>query len=59
MENNVRNNKAIGEREMIRQEFIRNARNPPIPDPFDAESMARWEGYCETMRLYEAVLAEM
>lgn len=60
MENNPKNNKAIvGEREMIRQMFIKRASEPPIPDPFSAESMARWEDYCEEMRGYEAVLAEM
>lgn len=59
MENNPKNNKAIGEREMIRQEFIRLANNPPIPNPFDAQSMTEWADYCETMRAFENTLAEM
>lgn len=59
MENNPKNNKAIGGREMIRQMFIKRASEPPIPDPFSAESMARWEDYCEEMREFERTLAEM
>lgn len=56
MENNDKNNKAIGEREKIRQMFIKRASEPPIPNPFDPQSMAEWEEYCEEMRGYEDVL---
>ncbi len=58
MENSTERNKtfAHSEREQIRDFFKERASHPPIPNPFDAVSMRRWEEYCAEMRELEAQL---
>ncbi len=46
------------EREKIREQFVRRAGEAPIPNPFDAESMRKWEDYVDEMRELELQLRE-
>ncbi len=46
------------EREKIREQFVRCAGEAPIPNPFDAESMRKWEDYVDEMRELELQLRE-
>ncbi len=46
------------EREKIREHFARRAGEAPIPNPFDAESMRKWEDYVDEMRELELQLRE-
>ncbi|MBU4373916.1 MAG: hypothetical protein KJ714_05640 [Euryarchaeota archaeon] len=57
-ENNNKANKAFAqtEREQIRELFKARANSPPIPDPFNAQSMQKWEEYVIEMRELEAQL---
>lgn len=57
-ENNSKANKAFAqtEREQIRELFKARANSPPIPDPFNAQSMQEWEEYVIEMRELEAHL---
>ena len=46
------------EREKIREHFARRAGEAPIPDPFDAESMRKWDEYVAEMHELERQLTE-
>jgi hypothetical protein len=60
MENSRERNKtfAKSEREQIRELFKEKASNPPIPNPFDADSLKKWDEYCKEMQGLEAALRE-
>lgn len=60
MENSRDRNKtfAKSEREQIRELFKKKASNPPIPNPFDADSLRKWDEYCKEMQGLEAALRE-
>ena len=45
-------------REKIREHFTRRASEAPIPDPFDAESMRKWDEYVTEMHELERQLTE-
>ena len=46
------------EREKIREHFARRAGEAPIPDPFDPESMRKWDEYVQEMHELERQLRE-
>jgi len=46
------------EREQIREHFIKRAREAPLPNPFDAESLRIWDEYVVEMREIEMQLNE-
>ena len=46
------------EREKIREHFTRRASEAPIPNPFDAESMRKWDEYVAEMHELERQLRE-
>ncbi|MDO8726942.1 MAG: hypothetical protein Q7J35_12805 [Candidatus Methanoperedens sp.] len=46
------------EREKIREHFTRRASEAPIPDPFDPESMRKWDEYVAEMHELERQLTE-
>ncbi len=58
MRNSTKRNKAFAEseREQLRELFKVKTSNPPIPNPFDAVSMRKWDEYCEEMREIEEQL---
>ncbi len=60
MENSTERNKTFAEteREQLRELFKTKASNPPIPNPFDADSLRKWDEYCREMRDLEAALRE-
>ncbi len=49
---------ARSEREQIREHFAMRAGEAPIPNPFDPESMRRWDEYVQEMRELEQQLQE-
>ena len=46
------------EREKIREQFIRRAGKAPIPNPFDPESVRKWDEYVQEMHELETQLRE-
>jgi len=46
------------EREKIRELFVKRAGEAPVPDPFDPESMRKWDEYVQEMHELEAQLRE-
>lgn len=48
----------ITEREQIREHFARRAAGAPIPNPFDAESMRKWDEYVLEMHELEQQLKD-
>jgi len=46
------------ERENIREHFTRRASEAPIPNPFDPESMRKWDEYVAEMHELERQLTE-
>ncbi len=60
MENSTERNKTFGEseREQLRELFKAKASNPPIPNPFDADSLRKWDEYCREMQDLETALRE-
>ena len=46
------------EREKIREHFARRAGEAPVPDPFDPESMRKWDDYVQEMHELERQLRE-
>ncbi len=49
---------ARSEREKIREHFVKRASEAPIPNPFDAESMRKWDEYMAEMHELERQLTE-
>jgi hypothetical protein len=48
---------AQSEREKIREQFVKRAGEAPIPNPFDPESMRKWEEYVYEMQELETASA--
>ncbi len=46
------------EREKIREHFARRAGEAPVPDPFDPESMRKWDEYVAEMHELERKLTD-
>ena len=46
------------EREKIREHFVKRAGEAPVPDPFDPESMRKWDEYVREMHELERQLQE-
>lgn len=46
------------EREKIRELFVKRAGEAPVPNPFDPESMKKWDEYVQEMHELEAQLRE-
>jgi hypothetical protein len=46
------------EREKIREHFAKRASEAPIPNPFDPESMRKWDEYVQEMHELERQLQE-
>ncbi len=46
------------EREKIREHFVKRASEAPVPDPFDPESMRKWDEYVAEMHELERQLQE-
>lgn len=46
------------EREKIREHFVKRASEAPVPNPFDQESMRKWDEYVQEMHELERQLTE-